>query len=968
MVFSLFGALLQVGNQPYELRYWSTVDGLPHISVNHIAQDTDGYMWLATLGGLIRFDGMEFQEMKIPGEFRTRGFNIRSLVADPEGGLLFQTTSGKVLQYQSRELFEHPVSFSLGASDFADLFLAQDGALWLGVGGKSLIRWWDSSSQVFNFQQDINVPISEQVAQYACDHEHRLWVSFSGFFGYYQNGKLTPVDLGIGDICLLVQADPGSFYLGTKTGLYLYEQGNVSVLSEDVPWVDNPEQLRHGVIDVESNLWIAGGVYGLLLWSGSELHELQTRFNQVNYVTEDTEGHIWVSSEGNGVAMICRRDYRVFDVSSGLKYNVYAACDFGEDGSVWLLGSSGDLEQIYEDKVVRHFQLGKGSDLRFNNLCVDGNGGFWFGTSDGVFRMQLPSEKLIDLNVGSFDISTVYNDHRGDIWFSSESGESGYIRENTVHDLSDFALLAGRTIQAISEDRDGAIWGSTLYGDLFSYRNGIDELFDVNQPVPDLYVDSEGILWIATIDGLYVKHGSQLRRITTEQGLADDRLSQIVEDVHENLWFSSSSGLFYVSRQSLLDFVNDKKSRIDSHYFGKEQGLTGISFLSQFVPSDQVDKLGRLWFSTSTGLIAINPDAALSPPPHPKVHLDAIRFDGREIRHLEKAIEIPPGGKGFEVYFSVPCFSDARNLTVEYKLQGVDREWVSAGLSRMIRYPSVSPGSYQFKVRASSGNGEKSANEAALQIRVLPTWWQTIWFRIFLLVVVATVLAVIVRDLSQRRLRKRLVALEQERLLEKERSRIARDLHDDLGGKLVGLQMLSSRLLRNQKAEKDSDLQLLSDRIRRLNTDVRSIIWQITPKNSTLHHLADYVGKFARDYFKEGFVSCVVSDPHEIPEIPIRSNVLHHLFSTIKESITNVVKHASATKVKIEFAFEHGEFTCSVSDNGRGFVPESVKSIHGNGLRNMRTRMSEIGAKIEVNSKPNEGTSIRIRYRVRPLK
>ncbi len=392
---------------------------------------------------------------------------------------------------------------------------------------------------------------------------------------------------------------------------------------------------------------------------------------------------------------------------------------------------------------------------------------------------------------------------------------------------------------------------------------------------------------------------------------------------------------------------------------------------------------GRLWFPTAKGLVAVDPAGVNPNPRPPPVRIEQLLVDDREIRGLEFAdgslssrlrtpnpeLQIPPGRRRLEFQYTGLSFVAPEKVRFKCRLYPLETGWVDAGTKRVATYNYIPPGNYSFQVTACNNDGVWNETGASLAFEVLPFFWQTTWFRV--LGGLATVLAAsgAVWFDTRRRMRRRLERAERQRDIERERSRIARDIHDDLGAQLTRITMMS------ESARSDLDnpgramlgLDQIYGTARELTRSMDEIVWAVSPRHDTLESLAAYLEKFAQDWLAAAGIRCRLDLPLQFPEWHLSSEVRHNVFLAFKEALHNAVKHSAATEVLIRLAVREQSLELAVEDNGRGFAPGEItkavspapgRASSGNGLENMRRRLAALGGNCEIQSEPAAGTKI----------
>jgi signal transduction histidine kinase len=351
--------------------------------------------------------------------------------------------------------------------------------------------------------------------------------------------------------------------------------------------------------------------------------------------------------------------------------------------------------------------------------------------------------------------------------------------------------------------------------------------------------------------------------------------------------------------------------------------------------------------------------------------VDEIRIDGRV---AESPITIPPGDHRLDFHFVALNFSAPERVRVRHQLAGMDRDWIETVNEHTATYPQLPPGNYQMRVIACNQDGVWSSTPTIIKVLATAAWWQTVWWRLAVLCVATALIVWLARSWSHRRLRIRLEQLERENALERERGRIARDLHDELGGSLTQIRLLAERIKRHTAQPEFKDFAgQLAWRARRLAGELESIIWTVSPKNNAWDRLALFISQYALKFFRETEIGCSVSGADRISSKPLRPEEQHNLLAVTKEALNNILKHSRAATATVEMTEIEGDFVLRIHDDGIGFDPARRELTTCNGLNNMRARLREIGGEIRVDTAPDSGTTITVRHcmsvqRIAPVK
>jgi signal transduction histidine kinase/ligand-binding sensor domain-containing protein len=950
----------------FYLRAWDTDDGLPYNTLTRIVQDARGFIWFATSGGLARYDGHRFKEIKLPKEHLIHGFNIRSLLAEDERTLLLLPTSRAVLRLRDGEFSLHPASAAVGDRQPVDLFAEAGGVLWLGMEDGALLRWENGRAQWFGPADGIRGRVVRFT--FATGARGETWVATGPFLGRYQEGRLVRFETGSNQDMLIASAANGHLWVCTPTELRRLENGTWNILARDVPWQTAFASLQHLFEDRDGALWIANGRLGLRRWTPDGFSAVEAPV-PTRFAMQDREGNFWVGSGGAGVALLRRKTHRIFDTRAGLAETISNGVHIGSGGEVWLANNAGGVVRLRGDRVEPLRLVADTGSPFLNTVHTDAAGHLWAGGQDGLYFTPLPGTgPLRKMPVPERNVHLLFATRRGDVWFSADPGQLGFYRDGAPRLLSAREGYAGQTIRAMAEDDEGRLWLGALNGDLLCFTEGHLTRFTAEnglpgQPIHDLRVDKSGALWIATAGGLVLREGASFHLFTQADGLADELILRVVEDDLDVLWFASRSGIYHVAKKELLARSRGAAAPVVSHRFGRDQGLTGVTPLINYQPSAGRTSDGRVWFSTAKGVVAIDPSAPHldSPPP---IFIDEVLIDNVPVP-VRPGIELPPGRHRIEFRFAAPSFV-ALAVQINHQLENADPGWIETSDAQSAAYSGLRPGPYRLQARARSGTGAWSAAPVSFDFVVRAAWWQSPWLQFALLSLLTAGIAWGVRHWSQRLLRQRLRRLERAHALDVERARIARNLHDELGASLTEIGLLAERLRHLPGPELPSALSRLAARTRRLHIELASLIWTINPHNNSLDQLALFLRKYATRLFRHSATACRIEGADTIPAQPIAPDIQHQILAVAKEALNNILTHARATQAIITTRFADGVFHLGIADDGVGFDPAEATEAQGNGLANMRTRVAEIGGTLRLVSAPGEGARVMVDYPCRP--
>jgi ligand-binding sensor domain-containing protein/signal transduction histidine kinase len=977
----------------YKIEVWQTDQGLPHSSVTTIAQTADGYLWLGTQNGLARFDGVAFTVYDENNTPAIKNSRIVRLFEDRDHALWIGTEQGGLVQLQGGKFAAYVMPGKGTTHNYARMICEDDAAsLWVVSCEWQVLRMTQGKCSVVSSNWNLAGQRASAVAQ---DESGRVWIGTERELATWQKGKLQ---------LAWSQGDEPNFtveFLAPRRagGCWVAANGRIrefapaELPSDFAPYAWTNRLIYDLYEDRQKNLWVATMGSGLFRYdpSGNVLH-LTTRqglpTDYVRCVTEDKEGNIWVGTEGGGLCRLKPAVFRTLDMRDGLASAQVMAVSEPHEGGLWI-GSNGDGLDRWQHGKVTHYGMEQGlKNGHVWSVLQDRQGAVWVGTWEGLFKGD--ANGFVGASDGRtirWQVLALFEDSRGDLWVGQQAFD-GITRvrgdERTVIRIP--GASANMDVRAMVEDREGNFWIGTNEEGLYRMANGEFTRFGRkdglgSEAIWCLYVDAEGVLWVGTCrGGLSRWQNGQFTTWMTRDGLVNNVICQILEDGRGNLWLGSYGGVFKVSRAE-LNRSAVRGGRIQCVRYGKESGLPSIECQGGFQPSGCKTRDGRLWFPTVKGLAVLDPEAVTANPLPPPVMIEQALLDGVAQPELDRfasgspaALVVPPGRQRLDFRYTAPSLTAPEAVKFKYRMEGLESEWVEAGARRTANYSHVPSGDYRFHVIACNNDGVWNEEGAMLAVVVRPHFWQTRWFLAVASLVALAAAATGARYLEARRLQRRLELAERERAIERERSRIAKDMHDDLGAHLTEIALLSEFAQHPEAPPEQvqADVRKITGRARALTRSLDEIVWAVNPQNDTLENFVSYSCSFAEEYLRLARIACRLEVPEQIASVSLATDVRHNLYLVLKEALNNVVKHAGASKVWIQMAHEPGLLRLTIRDNGKG-LPAAVSAngvevpaggVGRNGLANMRKRTESIGGQFEMRSQPNQGTSVILSIRM----
>lgn len=968
----------EVNSTWYE-RSWQSAEGLPDNSVSGVAQTADGYLWVATAGGLMRFDGLQFQEFPLASQSGVPNRVVRTMYLDRQGRLWLGMDRGPVVCIAPGSMRV----FSNGPDDRAT-GMAEDsaGALWVTYADGRLVRI--RAGQLESLDAAAGWP-AEGPSSLTTDAEGRLWFAKGRQVGIFAQGKFQTLLTEPGAVACLGQRRGGGVWICAGRTVWSYTEEGGAILAGELP--AKPEGIQAGAIleDNSGALWLGTAADGLFRLEGTNVTQVPTSHPEIACLAQDREKNIWVGTGGGGLDRLRPRVLDLLGTESGLPYeSVRSVCE-DVAGAIWVTTQNGLLVRWDKNRwTVPPRREGQPSGF-FSCVAADPKGGLWIGTRDrGLYHLghgECRNWRQID-GLSSDDVRSILEDSRGEVFVATDTpSRVQRLSDGQVHELK--LPVQTRSIRALAEDAAGQVWAGTADGRLLLVRG--EDLVEETPGVTNrlfsircLYPLPDGSLLIGYAGwGIGWLKNHQYARLTSEQGLHDDYVSQMVADGRGWLWCAGNRGVFEVSLNQLEEAARGLGTRLRCISYSRGEGFPNLQPNYENVPGALRGRDGRLWFPMRTGLVLIHPERVPTSAPAPPVLLERVIVDDQTValdqryspakpealailqgNATSQLLRLSPHLRSLEVQFTALSFSVPENVEFQYRLVGLDDQWVG-GTARRVTYSRLPPARYRFEVRACSLAGVWSPKIASLSFVVTPFYWQTWWFRLGSLAVFTLSVAGVVRYVSFRRLHVRLRALEQQAALQRERARIAKDIHDDLGASLTQITYLGELAQQDQ-----GEPVRVSERVLKISSTARQavrsldeIVWAVNPRNDTPAHLIDYAGQFAIDYLRTAGIRCRLDFPQEPPPGELSTDLRHNLFLTIKEALHNVVKHAAASEVWLRASFTEQSFEIVIEDNGRGFEQEPDNAL-ADGLRNMRQRMADIGGECRFDSRSGQGTRV----------
>jgi ligand-binding sensor domain-containing protein/signal transduction histidine kinase len=965
----------------YISRTWRIDDGLPDNRVQAITQTPDGYIWVGTHNGLARFDGTHFTLCGPSDELGTTNRCVSSLFVDSKGALWIGFDGGGLTRSFDGVMSHYDSRTGLAGDSVTAMCERLDGSLW--IGSTSGLSCFDHGRFV-NFTTK-NGLLSDDVRAVLEDSNTNLWITTDKGLNSISNATITAFTgkNGLPDNSLngIWQDVPGRLWIGSSRGMILRRNRLYYAYDERFALSDKFVNVIRN--DSDGDLWL-GTDTGLSRFQeghfSDEMNSEGVAFGRVASLFEDREGNLWIGSE-NGLSRLARKGLLVYGTKQGLSHNNITSIVEDDNGSLWL-GNRAGLDQLNGDAITA-YSASKGFPIEsVSCLCKGRDGSIWAGGDDGMGVVQIKDGALTSYTprAGLADgkVMVQCEDQFSNVWVGTSAGLSCISNRQFITNDA-VVKLSGQSVRALCDDKQGGIWIGTQNG-LFHWRKGQMETFSSASALSDnvitaLFQDDEQTLWIGTETGGLIRDGKgSFTKYTAENGLFSNEIFDILEDDFNWLWMSSSRGIFRVLKSNLEALDDRRLKRIASIVYGRNDGMASV-LCSTGKPGAWKTRDGRLWFATSAGVVAIDPRAIHVNKALPTAYIEQIVLDGKPLSPpggsatdfaTEAVIRIPPGHRELEVHYTALGIPTPERIRFRYKLEGGDSDWVDAETRRVAYYDNLPPGPYNFKVTACNNDGMWSPEVASLSIVLLPHFWETWWFRLLAVSGCVGIVAVAARHATKTKMQRKMELLEQQHAVEKERMRIARDIHDDLGGSLTQITFLGEMTKRDlgRPAEAAAHVNKLTNSARQTVRALDEIVWAVRPENDRLDHLTLYLWQFAEEFFGPTPVRCRVEFPPDVPARFVSADVRHGIYLVVKEAFNNTLKHSEANEVRLRCDFIDETLFVAIEDNGKGFNPQPA-ALFQNGLGNMKKRVEEFDGEFLIASEAGRGTTLKFSIPIR---
>jgi len=1013
-------------NNSRVFQHFNSENGLTQFSVASVIQDKDGYIWIANIDGLNRFDGHSCKAVKdsTKGAKSKSTLHAENLFKDSKGRIwilnanqikIYDGATNKITTLSDDSIY----SKNIGRIDVTALSEDENGIFWIGT-RIGLFQFDESKSSYNRFIHDTigvgnTAYYKNRIRSMLLDGHGTLWIgNISGLVKFsLSTHQFTSVfktadnpNSNLDDVASMTFDKKGNIWLAiTDGGIRVIDTTTNKITYINTKSTNdhlNSNSINKLLCDKNGDIWISHFTKGINIYhpdtkefesyyhDESDPHSLSD--DKTTFLFEDKTGMIWIGTESEGADGVSAVSphFNTYIQHPG-KSNTL--CEKGitcvtedKSGNLWI-GSQNGL--IYFDRAKNfftcfHHEEGNTNSLSSENIqaiMMDRNGMLWIGTTmslnkynpkTGKWKLYIVNSKIPE-SFPSPTINGIIERSNGEIWFSSNAGPCKYLPDcdcfETPNNNIAIHRLKPEFYFALFEDSRHTVWISTSRSGVYQLDGDFNVVHwyhvdsKINDGIPSNFIndfaeDKDGNIWMTTNEGLCkLDYKSQkFTSITTKNGLPGNLINQIKIADDGVLWISSCLGLSQV-------IVDDKSDKVTVKNFNVSDGLQSNVF--NLYASLKLHT-GELFFGGSKGFNLFKPENIAFNKFIPQVQLSSFMVFDKEFDYLpiyKKLHEIRLDYKQnfFSFDMAAMSFDYPEKNQYAYQLEGFDEEMIYCGTKNHVSYTNVFPGIYTLHIIASNNDGVWNNEGIRIQIEITPPFWMTWWFRITSTIIILIISTLIIRYIFIRRLKKRLAAIEQQREIEGIRSRISRDIHDEIGSGLTRITLLSELVKSNFDSE-NNDAPLVDKIIsssREISSNLSEIIWTVNPEHDNLESMLSYMRNYINKFFEDAQISYIIAFPEDITNDYIHPDIKRNLFLILKESLTNIIKHSLAKTVMITFSISDKNYKLIIADDGIG-IDETKKDEFGNGLRNIQSRAKTINAACSIQSDYGKGTTISI--------
>lgn len=982
--------------QQLSFNHLSVNNGLSQGVNNCIYRDSRGYIWISSFDGLNRFDGVGCNVFRssMSDTNGLRGTLFLNILEDKESNLWIG--SNESLNFYNRKLNRF-FSYRLKARKedeqfYSPFYIDKEQRVWLqsrseififnpaGHSFKKISSSFTGGNLIVKtYPQQLYQTISKMIV--ANNNTADIWTGkVDGENVSWSSANLHL--LGTRITTLLLRGKD-SLWIGTSNGLYSFLLNNVQQ-PPVAKKVFNGLSISALHLETNGTFWVGTLQNGLFKtdalgekisrqYISSPYNAYSISGNQVQYIYTDASFNLWVSTWGKGVDYTSLNKFRFNHYLSKEETVASSADNFIKSilktkNEIWCGTQAGGILILDENKKIKQ-SLRNGLPPSIEYLCEGTGDKIWIATINGIYIADAVSKQINKLNALPQNLASLqfnYISRLKDDKMLLSSNAGLYIAEKGNNG---FRITVARGVNPADvylttfSDQSGNIYISKAFKGFSVNKLSADSFitvkeFPVHSTIKCFSETNDSITWIGSTIGLLRFNNKQLtieKIFTAADGLSNQYIYGVVPD-GIYLWLSTNSGINRFNTKDLsvkLFSAGDglQSNEYNTYSFSKTANneilFGGVNGLNAFFPSDYKN------FSVAPQLLLTDlqlNDTTYNSP------VNCSELNSLSLSYKQNTISFR---------FTVIDYANAAGNSISYKLEGYDKGWVTAPNKTFIRYANLPPGNYTLQVKAFNADGIMAKDDYRFSVTIQTPWWQSNWFRLSLALAFIGLAVLIVSSYINRRLEKQRTEMEKQQAVEKERNRISRDVHDDLGSGLTKIAILSEVVKKqlSEPAKAKEQLDKIAVSSRELVDNLQDIIWVLNPKNDTLENLSSYIREYALKFFEPFAIQVHFNYPEQFAPVKLSEEQRRNIYLTVKESFNNIAKHAWCNKVTVSITASGNEILLKISDDGKGFDITSVR-LFANGLKNMLNRIEQVGGTYAIVSEPGKGTVTRIKLTV----
>ncbi len=790
VLLPIFGFPLDPGKQvtQYIHDVWGIEQGLPQNSVSPVYQTRDGYLWLGTQEGLVRFDGSHFNVYDNRSDEQILSNWVRAIYEDRDGNLWCGTHDGGLsCLSKAGKFITYTTADGLSNNTVLSICEDRDGMLWVGtIDGLNRLqngKFTRYSSKKGLSNANVNVVCTDPVGN--------LWIGTNMGLNRLENDKFivytTQDGLSNNTVRSIFPGREGKLWIGTNNGLNYLENEKFVVYTTKEGLSNNT--VRSIYNDADGNLWIGtdgGGLNRLLNGRFTSFSREQGLSSDiVMSIYEDRERSLWIGTDGGGLNRLKDGKFTSYSTEEGLSNNMIRVICEDREENLWIGTQGGGLNRLKDGNLTAYTSDSGLANNFVYCLCEDRKGNLWIGTEGGnldrfkegkIFKFEAES-------LSNYRLKVIYENRQGYLWIGTKGGGLFLLKNGEFSTYTTREGLSDNNVNAIAEDGEGNLWIGTESG-LNCMKNGKFIVYKKEQGLSNdimgcIYVDKAGVLWVGTRGGLNRLKQGKIDCVTSKEGLFDDIVYQVLEDDGQFLWMSCNKGISRVNKKELEDFLDKKINTFNYISYDEEDGMKSRECNGGTQPAGWKSRSGKLWFPTIKGMAEIDPAHIEINRILPPVMIEEIIADSKKILlpfSDEENLVLSPGTEHIEIHYTGLSFLVPSRVRFKYKLEGIDDDWIDAGTRRTAYYTRIPPGDYTFQIKACNNDGIWNETGATIVFYLKPYIHQTVWFY-FLCIFSLGAAAFIGYRLLVRQLRARAETL---RILVEERTKDLKERNEEL--------------------------------------------------------------------------------------------------------------------------------------------------------------------------------------------